>query len=360
MSALALIGHLQTLGIMRYVRGELAAANAAWIEAVELARAEATLAGFDQRNRFLCSESWTNGIGHIALLDFFAKRKLLGLCDDHYTVLLKPNMVANKYYLDLWRKYFPIVAAPSVYPDDVRLREDYPMVLALDGAWLPFMDTVYEIERRWIASNRAPLLAMPQKDIDRGWDFLATLGIPRDRWFVTIHVRENGAVSGTKSDFSSIRNASLGDYAPAVAAIVEAGGHPIRIGKLKTSVDVPGLIDLGAAADWLDIFLISQCRFFMGMNSGPAWVAGTFGIPALLTNWAPRAVRYGYRDAVFMPKSLQRKSDGALVDKTDGHEMHAIESAEILDRYGVISVDNAPHEIKAAALSFMARVGLTT
>ena len=349
------VSELQTEGITYFVKGENSAAATLWSKSMEVAQIAAVRLGFNLDTRYLCSESWTNGFGHIALLDFFAKRKLLGLDARRYVVLTRPELIANQFYLDLWRPYFEIVAAPTVpiYPDCIRFLVDCPMVLELDGVWLPFMEAVAQVEQRWCEQKRSPLLSLPLEVVERGWVYLATLGIPRDRWFVTINVREHGMVSGRVDDFSSVRNANLADYIPAVAAIVKAGGHPIRIGREKTRINVPSLIDLGTAPDWLDIFLLSQCKFFLGMNSGPAWVAGTFGVPALLVNWAPKAVPYGFGNARMLYKRLCKTVDGSIVNPLEGDPLNYIESGKLLNRMGVKAVSNSPQEIEKAVVGMV-------
>ena len=338
------ISRLHNRGIEHYARGEHASAALIWTNAQILARSQ--LGGSKQR--YLCAENWTNGLGHIAILDFFAKRKLLGLCDYDYTVLTKPEYTANACYLDLWRPFFAFAPAPRPYPDAVLFASELPMVLEFEGRWLPFMDATFEVEQIWRAVGRAPLLNMSRDLIDRGWDKLKSLGIPRT-WFVTIHCRNEGHVSGIESDFSSIRNSPLADHLLAIAAINRAGGRVIRIGKATLPRPIEGLIDLAGAADWLDVFLLSQCRFFIGCNSGPCWVAGTFGIPALLTNWAPPATPYGFAGAIILPKRLKRKGDGADVPDI------WIESAAMLAQRGIEAVNSTPEEIELATQRMLLR-----
>lgn len=347
------ISELQSHGIKLYVQGEFNAANLAWVEANEIAKKAADDACLMVGTRFLSAESWTNGIGHIALLDFFAKRRLLGMCPTPYVVLLKPEAIANRYYLEMWKRYFVMTDAHNVPDEQAVLLQDYPMVLEFEGKLIPFMDAVFEIEQKWRAQKLPPLLKMPEVDVDQGWAKLAEFGIPRDRWFVTIHVRENGAVSGTVDDMTSIRNARLADYGPAVEAIIEAGGHPIRIDRVGAESSVPGMIDVAGAPDWFDVFLISQCRFFMGMNSGPAWVAGTFGVPALLTNWSPSAVRYGFANSRRITKRFRRLDGYQTLVPNEGDKLTYIESGAILKTIGVEAVPTDPFDIRNAAIDFI-------
>lgn len=340
------IADLQTAGVKHYIAGENQVAANLWARSMDMARRQADAEGYDDNVRYLCAESWTNGIGHIALLDFFAKRRILGLCHRRHIVLTRRTATANRSYLDLWRDHFEIVEHHAAYPPDVRLRQAVPMVLELDGRWMPFMEAVAAVERTWVAEGRPPLLVAPQSIVERGWDYLGTMGISRDAWFVTIHVRENGTVSGDASDLTSIRNAKLDDYALTVEETVKAGGQAIRIGKGRAERTIPGLVDLGGAPDWLDVFLLSQCRLFIGVNSGPAWVAGTFGTPALLTNWAPVSVRYEYVGARILPVILCR--DGVPVELSHDDPLNFIESEARLNRMGVEVKRNDPGDIARA------------
>lgn len=105
-------------------------------------------------------------------------------------------------------------------------------------------------------------------------------------------------------------NADLAAYLPAIQAIVERGGVVIRIGDPSMSPlpSIPGAFDYARSSlksEWMDIYLMSACRLFIGTSSGPAYVPPLFGVPCVLTNWFPTGQRpFNERD-IFIPKLIQ-------------------------------------------------------
>jgi hypothetical protein len=65
----------------------------------------------------------------------------------------------------------------------------------------------------------------------------------------------------------SIRNSQIANFIPAIQEITRRGGWVVRI--------------------ILDVFLLSQPKWVIANNSGPAWVAATFGTPLVLADGAP-------------------------------------------------------------------------
>ena len=302
--------------------------------------------------RYLRGASWTAGFGHIALLDFFAKLRLLDLSDQEHVVLAPPSTVANPAYLECWRPWLRIETdATQILDHDTRLREDYPAVLKVRGGWYWLHDAMAIVEQRWQASRGGPLISAPDHVVERGRRMLEQWKVPSSAWFVTIHVREQGLASGGKAE-DSVRNANIATYFDAIRLITSVGGWVFRLGHpgMTPLPKMPQVIDYAhhrAQVDWLDVFLIARARFVIATNSGPAWVAGTFGTPALLTNWGPPGIRTHYRNTMTLPQTLWSSKDKRpLTEREAQAEPWAfLESARMLERHGLISVRNSAHEI---------------
>jgi hypothetical protein len=320
MSPFKQIAELQTRGVKSYVAGEMDAATKAWVEAMSVQADEIRKRKLPTDVRYLKGESWTNGFGHIALLDFFVKRRALKLDDRKYIVWARPPYIANEFYLNLWVPFLEIRS--EARHADALLMQDFPMVLQLGGVWLPFMDAHALVIERWTREGRAPVLQLQPDIVMKGQRALEQMGIPSGAWFAALHVRVNGFASGT-IDRPSIRNVSLDDYEKAVERVSEAGGYVVRVG--------------AGSAPWFDVFALAHARFFIGCNSGPCWVAGTFGTPALLTNWASKSVRYPYPNSVTLKKK----------PVTD------IEDLDLLEKCGIRPLANSPEEIEAATVDFI-------
>lgn len=113
------------------------------------------------------------------------------------------------------------------------------------------------------------------------------MGLPADAWFVCLHVRE----SGFHNDQYSERNANILNYVAAIEEITSRGGWVVRMGDatmrkmpvMERVIDYPFT---GAKSALMDVYLISECRFYLGMISGIYDVARLFQRPIVMTNMA--------------------------------------------------------------------------
>ncbi len=113
------------------------------------------------------------------------------------------------------------------------------------------------------------------------------MGLPADAWFVCVHVRE----SGFHNDQYSERNANIFNYVGAIEEITSRGGWVVRMGDatmrklpfMERVIDYPFT---RAKSALMDVYLISECRFYLGMISGIYDVARLFQRPIIMTNMA--------------------------------------------------------------------------
>jgi len=110
-------------------------------------------------------------------------------------------------------------------------------------------------------------------------------GLPKGAWFVCVHVREGG-YSG---DHQNIRNATIDNYLEAIQFITSQGGWVFRMGdtSMKNLPPLEHVIDYANSTKrhaLLDVYLIANCKYFVGTSSGIFDTALLFGKPTLLTN----------------------------------------------------------------------------
>jgi putative glycosyltransferase (TIGR04372 family) len=341
------------LGAAHHVSGALNEAVKIWVRGAQVQAELAQEAGLSLDTRYL-GTMFTRMIGHTAYLDTFAKRKLLGLASEKYIVFADRTNIGNAAYVECWRDHFDIVDDAELIrqkASTTRLLEDYPTVLSIDGQWRFIHDAAVEVESRWQATGKGPLLSL--KDKDRAQRELEAMGLPRDCWFVTLHVREGGGASR--------RDGNLDDYLPAIHRITQCGGWVVRIGdpSMTKLADVPNLIDCAHAPrrDWLDVYALGAARFMIGTNSGPVFVAGTFGVPAILSNWAPIGIKSLYRNTIILPKRLWSQKHNRLLtaDEENEEPFSAAEWTQLLDQQQVRQIPNSAREIVDAVDEMMRR-----
>lgn len=121
----------------------------------------------------------------------------------------------------------------------------------------------------------------------KGEKLIRGLGVKEGQWYVCLHVRESGYWKDEIGN--SYRNASIYNYVAAIERINEMGGVTIRMGD-PTMTKLPpmdGFIDYPFTdykTDQMDMYLIKNCRLFIGMQSGIFDVAVLFSKPLIITN----------------------------------------------------------------------------
>jgi putative glycosyltransferase (TIGR04372 family) len=263
--------------------------------------------------RFL-DQFWASHIGHIANIEHLIKRELLLGRDPKRLILLASGPVANQDLLEKLGAYITIAKSEAALPCPqnalLSVLEEYYICDSIDGITKHWWHASPEIFRAWEVTGRAPLLELTDEDRMKGRAALRTAGIPNDAWFATLHIRESGYKSKSWTKIEAGLNADPMTYLPAIRAVVDRGGIVVRVGdsSMTPLPEMPGLFDYTRSplkSDWMDVFLLGACRFFVGTSSGPAYVPPLFGIPCALTNWFPTGSRpFNARD-VYIPKVLQ-------------------------------------------------------
>lgn len=261
-------------------------------------------------------------IGATLPLDAWIKSGLLGFrppCSS--LVLVEPALkagTANQCLLDYWRSYFEFVE------DSDKLTQLRPLARDLSARldYIPCGDRTVPyaisasvwIQAEWEKQGRQPLLQLKDEHKQRGWEMLARMGIPKDAWFVTTHVRESG-FKGKES----FRDSDIVTYLKSFRQVTERGGWVIRLG--DASMDplpaMPQVIDYALSSvksDWMDVFLLAAARFMIGTSSGPASVSYAFGVPVAMTNYLPAAAVYFTRQDLFLPRLMRRIDDRSFLN----------------------------------------------
>jgi putative glycosyltransferase (TIGR04372 family) len=217
-----------------------------------------------------------------------------------------------------------------------------------------FCDGMGSIQEEWERQGRAPLLDVPPIDQERGRQCLARMGLPEGAWFVCLHVRSPGFHREQHTSHQAHRNADVRTYLPAVAEVVARGGWVVRLGdpSMEPLGGVPGLIDYPHSpfkSDWMDVFLIAGCRFFVGVASGLCNIPTTFGVPCVLTNWVSNHLPvYSGRD-LFTPKLCWSDAGRRFLsfDEFFTPSVRLLSySNDDLSRRGLRVVDNTSEEIR--------------
>ena len=223
----------------------------------------------------------------------------------------------------------------------------------------------------WNAWNSAgPQLSFTNEENKQGADVLRSIGIPDNQPFVCFCVRDSTYldVVGTfrnRSQWSyhDHRDNDIQNYMPSANYIVDQGITVLRMGAVvlaPLNEPNPGLIDYATKfrTDFGDIFLLANCKFFLGDTAGIFGVSAIFNVPCALANIVPyRSAERGLQD-LFIPKKLW------YVDEKRFLALSEIISAGIdlwgkKDQYsktGIEVIENTAEEVLALTQEMHARL----
>ena len=122
------------------------------------------------------------------------------------------------------------------------------------------------------------------------------------------------------------------------------------------------VIDYGRSdmrSDWMDIFLLARSRFVLGSASGPIFVPPLYGVPSVLTNWWPPAMRPWHASDIYIPKLPKHGTDGTYLTLSETllepvsycHSLRHLGSG-----MGVVVEDNDPELIRDAVAEMLERL----
>ena len=314
------------------------------------------------------SRRWGSAIGHIALIDYYVKLARLGLLADDQPPLVVPlKSVANQALLDYWKPFLKITTESSeverYYRENPFSELPLEVMRLKDGRSLYYAHAAALAESMWKQQHRGPLLQIQPGHHEKGWKMLFDRGLPEDGWFVCVHVRDGGFRNPHKLSRVAGRNADIRSYFSAFETIRNHGGWVVRIGD-SSMVPLPPMdrvIDCTQDAhkrDWLDLFLLSQCRFFIGTNSGPACVPPVFGVPCVYTNWMPLGVNHWFRNNILLHKLYRWEASARLLTYREmiSEPVGYLESPEKLSGMGISLIDNTPDDINDAVSEMLLRL----
>lgn len=306
----------------------------------------------------------TGRVGHFAAeIDCFLKLRHLGkLASRRYFVLAPPARVANTCLADYWQRHVTFVrdARLSAVLEAMSrfglMRHDVSdYILTLAGP-----ATYYRVNAEW--AERPPLLMLAPEHAAEGRRALERLGVPRDAWFVGVHVREGGYSRGDDK-VHAFRNADVEAVVPAMRAIVEHGGWCLRMGdpSMPPLPPLTGVVDYAHSplrSPEMDVFLCASSRCFLGNTSGLFILSSIFGVPCALANMVPFATMpYAARD-LCIPKLLRLEKGGAYLSFPEilASPLANYRMGRMLFGAGVRVVDNSAEEIVELAVEMLDRL----
>ncbi len=205
---------------------------------------------------------------------------------------------------------------------------------------------------------REPLLKFTAGELRSGKEGLCQLGVPDGKEFICFHTRDAAylkkAFEGVDWKYHDYRDTSIRNYALAAEQyVLKTGRYAVRMGAVVAetmNAAQPLMIDYAASgrrSDLMDIYLSSQCRFFLSTDCGMTVFPEFFRRPVVYVNWVAnfRVPHYYNNGRVILKKWYAVKEKRFL---TLAEMFHLLGNKTIdLKSWCVELVDNTPEEILA-------------
>jgi len=259
---------------------------------------------------------FTQRIGHLAVnTDLFLRRRQL-VQDDHVFYIFFAGKPCNRQLLDMWKRHLYIIENQLLYDlifYSISLLEKssyYNPLKLLANEYNEYQQT-------------KPIISFSPWERELGCKELKKMGIDLKKdWYVCIYARDSKYLNETYPKgiwgYHDYRNADIDRFRAASEYIAGKGGYVVRIGSHVSKLfDMKNerIIDYASnhRSDFMDIFIIANCRFVAGSPSGICDLSMLFDIPYLGVNCPVMGnVPYG-KNSLFIPKKIRDKSTSRVV-----------------------------------------------
>ncbi len=235
-----------------------------------------------------------------------------------------------------------------------------------EGNRMPW-GTLAARDRHDVLIRTSPHLSFTPTEEAQGREWLQGIGVQPDTPFVCFQARDQAYARDRYSDEvhrdQEYRNADLQTYLPAMQTLTRS----YTVFRMGASVEQP-LIDKTSRVidyatqhrtDFLDMFLLAHCRFYLGDTSGIYTVPMIFRRPIAFVNFIPMeyVASWGPRD-LFIPKKIWSRQERRLLTFSEMLSSKAgpLMRTTLYERAGLEVVDNTPDEITALAIEMDQRL----
>lgn len=298
------------------------------------------------------------------------------------------NQVANKYLYKLLKQHITIVEAPfwhklfksraSLLSDEFYEVMPFDLLSAYRKNLSKKLETDY-VTLHNIQKSNDVVIKIPENDRELAEKLLVEKGLLLEREVICFHVRDSSYLSGlypsVDCTYHDYRDMDIRNYKQAVCYLIDLGYTVVRLGAgSNQSLDFKSDfyfdfcckrdIEYG---DFLEVYLLSICHFFISSTSGPQGVAACFDKPILGLNIVPFGLFYPCYSR-FVPKyyvkhdgsavSFKELLDGVYVEDYKGEQLDLLNSydVDLINKAGISFKENNAEDILEAVVEFEANI----
>ena len=201
---------------------------------------------------------------------------------------------------------------------------------------------------------------------EKGVSLLTSFGLPKDAWYVTMHVREPGfkVSETTKNSTQGFRNSNPINYVKAIKRIINSGGWVFRMGdpSMTPMPKIKGLIDYAHSplkSEIMDVFLAATSKFCLGTSSGYFRLPRYFGVPVIFSNCANPMNYYSLKKKdLYLPRLIKKKinNENIKISEMMSTPISLYQYKHQFNNAGLYWVENSPEEIDFAVEEMLERI----
>jgi putative glycosyltransferase (TIGR04372 family) len=307
----------------------------------------------------------TERIGHFAgdTEVYLCKRDLNGESRKTFDIIGYTEPVSNRYLLNKWKELFRIV--PLAFPIEAMDRsckfwtrgDKHHIKLACN-------DLDY-----FLIEKSKPHIIFNLVEHQNGRNLLIEMGIPDGAPYVCIHNRDSAyldKVLGSGWAYHDYRDFSVQTMSSAAEELSRRGYYVVRMGSIVEEQLIsnnPMVIDYASSkfrSDFADVYLLGNCNFFLGNDSGLWCLPLIFRKPLGMVNFTLLSVftKKNYKPWFFIVKHfyhIGRQRNLSLREIFEAN-LGDVSSSNKFEAAGVELVCNTPEEIQDLAIEIDERL----
>jgi putative glycosyltransferase (TIGR04372 family) len=266
-------------------------------------------------------------IGHLAAeTELFLRRLNNGIYNPNniYIGLCGVFPVVNHQLLQMFRRHMIIIVSWWLHKLIILtwLRKTQFFHVASHKSFFSSEHYEFNHNEYYELNNYKQVIRFTNAEEQLGEKQLEKIGIGKKDWFVCIHARDRiylNEVNG-RNDY---RNCDIETFMSAAEYVVSEGGYVFRMGA-KVEKPLPKdrnrkIIDFAVEnySDFMDVYLSTHCKFFIGSATGLANVPTIFGVPIVLVNEGPfECVPFRQGD-LYIPKLYYHNGEKRFLKTTE-------------------------------------------
>ena len=238
----------------------------------------------------IISIKYTNAIGHLSLEpDLFLRENFLKKKNFKGIIISPKHKTANIEFLHYLKKYFLVISNPIICTFMIPLKEIKFLNYNIYDYQMNDQGTAKLFKTMKLTYDNINFHTISQKHLIHGLNVLDRWGLKKNDWFVGLHVREPNYRNYGKKN---VRDADINSFCKAIDFIESLGGYIIKLGLESNNLNIQNKKFINYSnsefrSNEMDIFLSTQCKFFIGTNSGLHNLPLIFKTPILYFNMFP-------------------------------------------------------------------------